>query len=64
MKCIEACVSHDCENFCNEEADLENTELDEDDFDLEIAFVLLLFSTLCFDNNHLIVSANLIIKLY
>ena len=35
MKCTEACVSHDCENFWNEEADLENTELDEDDFDLE-----------------------------
>ena len=27
--------SHDCENFWNEEVDLENTELDEDDFDLE-----------------------------
>ena len=35
MKCTEACVSHDCENFWNEEGDLENTELDEDDFDLE-----------------------------
>ena len=35
MKCIEAWVSHDCENFWNEEADLKNTELDEDNFDSE-----------------------------
>ena len=28
-------VTHDCRSFWNEEADLENTELDEDDFDLE-----------------------------
>ena len=35
MKCTEACVSHDCENFWNGEVELKNTELDEDDFDLE-----------------------------
>ena len=35
MKCTEACVSHDCENFWNEETDLENTKLDENDYDLE-----------------------------
>ena len=35
MKCKEACVSHDCENLWNEETNLQNTELDEDDFDLE-----------------------------
>ena len=35
MKCMEACASHDCENFWNEEADLKNTELDEDNFDSE-----------------------------
>ena len=35
MKCSEACVSHDCENFWNEETDLENTKLDENDYDLE-----------------------------
>ena len=35
MKCKEACVSHDCENLWNEEANLQNTELDEDDSDLE-----------------------------
>ena len=35
MKYTETCVSHDCENFWSEEADLENTELGEDDFDLE-----------------------------
>ena len=35
IKCTEACVSHDCENFWNEEVDLENTGLDEHDFNLE-----------------------------
>ena len=35
MKCKEAYVSRDCENFWNEEADLGSTKLDEGDFDLE-----------------------------
>ena len=33
MSCTAACESHDCTIFWNE-ADVENTELDEDDFDL------------------------------
>ena len=43
MKCMEACVSHDWENFWNEEADLENTELDEHDFDLEETLLICCF---------------------
>ena len=65
-KCTEACVSHDCKNLWIKEADLENTALDEDDFDWEerifvkldylfnnTSYILLSF---CFDNNNLIVS--------
>ena len=35
INCTEAYVLHDCENFWNGEVDLENTELDEGDFNLE-----------------------------
>ena len=65
-KCTEACVSHDCKNLWIKDADLENTALDEDDFDWEerifvkldylfnnTSYILLSF---CFDNNNLIVS--------